>query len=60
MLCSHESKLRATFGQQGVEPQRSLFCTLELYQERILAYAYFEAGEQAVRMWVGAETETDE
>jgi hypothetical protein len=29
-------------------------------EERILAYAYFAAGEQAVRMWVESETETGE
>jgi hypothetical protein len=29
-------------------------------EERILAYTYFAAGEQAVRMWVGSETETGE
>jgi hypothetical protein len=27
-------------------------------EERILAYAYFAAGEQAVRMWGGRDTET--
>jgi hypothetical protein len=27
-------------------------------EETILAYAYYAAGEQAVRMWVGPDTET--
>jgi hypothetical protein len=27
-------------------------------EETILAYAYYAAGEQAVRMWVGSDTET--
>jgi hypothetical protein len=28
-------------------------------EETILAYAYYAAGEQAVRMWVGSDIETD-
>jgi hypothetical protein len=27
-------------------------------EETILAYAYYAAGEQAVRMWVGSDIET--
>jgi hypothetical protein len=27
-------------------------------EETILAYAYYAAGERAVRMWVGPDTET--
>ncbi len=29
-------------------------------EETILAYAYYAAGEQAVRMWVGPDTEIGE
>jgi hypothetical protein len=33
---------------------------LSSQEERILAYAHHAVGEQAVRMWVGANTEIGE
>jgi hypothetical protein len=40
--------------------KRVLGNDLSLQDERILAYAHYAAGEQAVRMWVGVGTETGE
>ena len=38
--------------------KREIGDDLTPHEERILAYAYFAAGEQAVRMHVGEDTET--
>ena len=40
--------------------KRDLGGDLTPQEERILAYAYYAAGEQAVRMWVGLDTGTGE
>jgi hypothetical protein len=40
--------------------KRDLGEELTSQEETILAYAYYAAGEQAVRMWVGPDTETGE
>ncbi len=37
--------------------KRDLGDKLTSQEETILAYAYYAAGEQAVRMWVGLDTE---
>jgi hypothetical protein len=34
--------------------------TLTTQEELILAFAYYAAGEQAVRMWAGSEPEVSE
>jgi hypothetical protein len=38
--------------------KRDLGHELTSQDEMILAYAYYAAGEQEVRMWVGPDTET--
>ena len=38
--------------------KRNLGDELTSQEETILAYAYYAAGEQAVRMWVGPDIET--
>jgi hypothetical protein len=38
--------------------KRDLGEDLTSQEETILAYAYYAAGEQAVRRWVGPDTET--
>ena len=38
--------------------KRDLGDDLTSQEETILAYAYYAAGEQAVRMWVRPDTET--
>ncbi len=38
--------------------KRDLGDDLTSQEETILAYAYYAAGEQAVRMWVEPDTET--
>ncbi len=40
--------------------KRDLGEVLSSQEETILAYAYYAAGEQAVRMWVGPDTDTAE
>jgi hypothetical protein len=40
--------------------KRDLGDTLTSREETILAYAYYAAGEQAMRMWVRPDTETGE
>jgi hypothetical protein len=40
--------------------KRDLGEDLTSQEETILAYACYAAGEQAVRMWVGPDTETGE
>jgi hypothetical protein len=40
--------------------KRDLGDDLTSQEETILAYAYYAAGEQAVRMQLGPETETDQ
>jgi hypothetical protein len=40
--------------------KRDLGDDLTSQEETILAYAYYAAGEQAVRMQRGSETETDQ
>jgi hypothetical protein len=40
--------------------KRDIGDDLTSQEERILAYAYYAAGEQAVRMKVGPDTETGE
>ncbi len=40
--------------------KRDLGEDLTSQEETILAYAYYAAGEQAVRMWVGPDTDTAE
>jgi hypothetical protein len=40
--------------------KRDLENDLSSQEERILAYAHYAAGEQAVRMKVGSDTETGE
>ena len=40
--------------------KRVLGNDLSSQEERILAYTHYAAGEQAVRMWVGAKTEIGE
>jgi hypothetical protein len=40
--------------------KREIGDDLTSQEERILAYAYYAAGEQAVRMKVGPDTETGE
>ena len=37
--------------------KRAIGDDLTSQEETILAYAYFAAGEQAVKMWVGSDTE---
>ena len=40
--------------------KRDLGEVLSSQEETILAYAYYAAGEQAVRMWVEPDTDTAE
>jgi hypothetical protein len=40
--------------------KRDLGDDLTHQEERILAYAYYAAGEQALRIWVRPDTETGE
>jgi hypothetical protein len=40
--------------------KRDLGDDLTPQEERILAYAYYAAGEQALRIWVRPDTETGE
>jgi hypothetical protein len=39
--------------------KQSLGGDLTVQEETILAFAYYAAGEQAVRIWVGSEPELD-
>jgi hypothetical protein len=39
--------------------KRDVGADLTSQEETILAYAYFAAGEQAVRMWLGSDAEID-
>ena len=40
--------------------KQNLGHTLTSEEETILAFAYYAAGEQAVRMWAGSEPEASE
>ena len=40
--------------------KQNLGHTLTTQEEMILAFAYYAAGEQAVRMWEGSEPEVSE
>jgi hypothetical protein len=49
-----------TAGIQEILLKRDLGDELTSQEETILAYAYYAAGEQPVRMHVGSDTETSE
>jgi len=45
---------------KGILHKRDIGDDLTSQEEKILAYTYYAAGEQAVRMKVGPDTETGE
>ena len=45
-------------GVRAILLKRDIGHELTVQDEMILAYAYYAAGEQEVRMWVGLDTET--
>jgi hypothetical protein len=62
-LCPHTRAMTEDEIRQRVKEillKRVLGNDRSSQEERILAYAHYAAGEQAVRMWVGAETEIGE